>query len=232
MVRRLIMAVAVLASTSGCATVIGGATLDYVHSPNNLPPPGRVFIAQGRYFGAAILNEDAYAWFRLFGYEQAASADQADYFATLDVTTKSGTCLQNQTVPGDPIFTKDGRTVVPRVETGKCDIVNYDVTVHLVVRSTRAPAVPAMVEIEATGTGVTGNTFNAAIELDATRFARLVVELVFTDFPGIQGREQHIFLTQSGNRVCAHTTVWNTRPIDHCRAFDAPPGVLTGTSSS
>jgi hypothetical protein len=203
LIRRTILALSLLTGIGGCAPTIGEADVWYLHSPNHPPPPGTLFIATTDMLAAS----DAYAWLRLLGYEQAASAERADYLATLQTAVVIGGCTQ-----------------LPHGK--RC--VRGDISDYALVRFTMRPAGgaqsgPPLVEIEAEGAGHEGYP-DASEEEYLEASIPLVIELAFADFPGVAGARRTLSLKQRGNLVCVRTTMVDRAP--HCRESLAPPGVL------
>jgi hypothetical protein len=88
---RLMLAAAISLCTGACdeySGMVDSANVTYVHSPNELPPPGTVFVESAGEYATAyphidsthpIDPADAYGWLGMYGYQQAPTAADANY---------------------------------------------------------------------------------------------------------------------------------------------------------
>jgi hypothetical protein len=220
-----ILALFVLLGTSGCNHIMI-TNVDYIHSPGSPPPQGTVFIPPVIHQldgpeNSEVLVDDAYAWFRLFGYGTAPSAGEADYLVILDLFTKTICVPYTETTT---VVTKQGEKTVLG-DTIPCNSAFYSPSVHIAMRprveEPQQAAQQPLVEIEAEGFAFS----------QADTDYPLVLELAFAPFPGIERKRMNLWFEKKGDLLCVGTDIWH-KPPDHCREPDAPPGVLTSAPTS
>jgi hypothetical protein len=203
---RMILALCLLLCATGCATR-EVADLEYVHSPGSPPAPGTVEVSS-----SDVHRDVAYAWLRMYGYKQAPIASEATYVVDIDVYYPYLVC--------DPNVSGDGALASgPPI----CHLEPNPGLDMIMRRRGASMFEPPLVEIKA-------ESFTRSDDLP---HRDLLLELIFANFPGIEGESKNLFLEKSGDLLCVVRKVFFfTTTVYHCRAPDAPPGVVTSAPNS
>jgi hypothetical protein len=202
------------------------AEVNYVHSPNSLPPAGSVFVEGiGGGDGGA-----AYGWLAMYGYNKAPSSDQAAYVVHISdqIAAVDTSCTEGV----DITTTKHGEKFEGNGDVTCSTLHAHQLDVVMRRQIQGQPATePPLVEI-ADWIAVAG-VDNPLFPLTDSARNSYLLESTFAIFPGADRTTKELIFYKSGDLVCIKTAggFWSPTVI-HCRKSDAPPGVLAATPAS